>query len=76
MITVPRWDFESQGNYPTMPDTMVNPNDVLMTTCKYKNPDDSFIYFDKLTEDKMCFDFVLAWPAAEQRRPPLVVSWK
>lgn len=62
MVTVPAWDFRSQTTYEAAPDTVVNPGDVLMTTCKYQNPGDAFIYFGERTEDEMCFDFVLAWP--------------
>lgn len=62
MLTdVQDWDFNSQSG---MPATMtIRPGDVLRTTCTYRNPSDSFVYFGDRTEDEMCFNFVLAYPA-------------
>lgn len=61
LLDVQDWDFNSQSGRPS-PMT-IRPGDVLRTTCTYRNPSDSFVFFGDRTEDEMCFNFVLAYPA-------------
>ena len=64
LVDIPHWDFNSQTGAPAPDGLMVvNPGDVIRTTCTYDNPTDSVITFGERTEDEMCFNFVLAWPA-------------
>jgi hypothetical protein len=65
LMNVPSWDFNSQSGFPTP--TTIMPGDVLRTTCTYRNPSDDFVYFGERTEDEMCFNFVLAYPAGALR---------
>ncbi|AKF07469.1 hypothetical protein DB32_004618 [Sandaracinus amylolyticus] len=60
----PHWDFNAQtGWIPPGGSLVINPGDVLRTTCVYDNPTDAPIYFGERTEDEMCFNFVSAYPA-------------
>jgi hypothetical protein len=61
MVRVDNWDFNTQTSYPAP--MMILPGDVIETTCTYDNPGDSMVYFGERTEDEMCFNFVLAYPA-------------
>jgi hypothetical protein len=61
LVDVPNFSFDAQVNYPS--DTLVMPGDVLRTTCRFRNMDAQTVYFGERTEDEMCFNFVLAWPA-------------
>lgn len=63
VVQLPRWDFNAQTSYPA--DVTVMPGDVLRTTCTYDNPGSASVFFGENTEDEMCFDFVLAWPAGQ-----------
>nr|MDQ3035182.1 hypothetical protein [Myxococcota bacterium] len=64
LVDVPRWDFNSQTAYaPPGGALVVNPGDVIRTTCVFDNPDDTTVYFGERTEDEMCFNFVSAYPA-------------
>jgi len=61
VVDVKAWDFENQQGYPA--DVVVNPGDVVRTTCTYTNDTDRRVRFGERTEDEMCFDFVTVWPA-------------
>ncbi len=61
---VQAWDFNQQTGVAAPGGALViNPGDVLRTTCVYDNPTDTTIYFGERTEDEMCFNFVSAYPA-------------
>lgn len=55
------FDFQSQRAYASS--TVIQPGDVLRTTCTYENASDSHVTFGEKTEDEMCFDFLTVWPA-------------
>jgi hypothetical protein len=61
MLNVPSYSFDSQVSTPL--DMVLMPGDVLRTTCTYQNTTSATAYFGERTEDEMCFNFVLAWPA-------------
>lgn len=63
LVDVARWDFNSQTSIPA-PDgsIVVQPGDVLRTTCVYDNDTADLITFGERTEDEMCFNFVSAYP--------------
>lgn len=68
LVDVATYSFDAQVNYPS--DTLVMPGDRLRTTCRYRNPGARTIYFGERTEDEMCFNFVLAWPAGALANGP------
>ena len=51
------FDFEYQRSY--IMDTVLQPGDVLTTTCSYSEP----AVFGKGTNDEMCYFFSIHWPA-------------
>lgn len=55
------FDFQSQRSYPSS--LVVQPGDVLRTSCTYDNASDKRVTFGEKTEDEMCFDFLTVWPA-------------
>jgi mono/diheme cytochrome c family protein len=61
LVDVSNFTFDTQVTYPT--DTLLMPGDSLRTTCRYRNTTAQTVYFGERTEDEMCFNFVLAWPA-------------
>lgn len=64
LVDVPRWDFESQTSYPAPGGALViEPGDVLRTTCVYDNMGGDTVTFGERTEDEMCFNFLSAFPA-------------
>jgi len=65
MVNVESWDFNSQTGYATP--MVINPGDVIRTTCTYSNPTDTMVYFGDRTEDEMCFNFITAYPAGSLR---------
>lgn len=64
------WDFANQGYYPLESEVLVEPGDVLRTTCVYDNPGDSVVRSGERTEDEMCLNFLWVYPAppADYRR--------
>jgi len=66
LVDVGRWDFEGQTTYPS--EMIIQPGDVLKTSCTYDNPSNQRVFFGERTEDEMCFNFVTVWP------PPGLVS--
>jgi hypothetical protein len=64
LVDIGRWDFNGQTGYAAPNGALViQPGDVLRTTCTYDNGGDTDITFGERTEDEMCFDFVSAYPA-------------
>ena len=61
LVDVQHWDFNAQALYPSS--MLIQPGDMLRTTCVYDNDSDQMIWFGEATEDEMCFDFLLAYPA-------------
>jgi hypothetical protein len=61
VVNVERYSFDAQVPYRS--DVVVMPGDVIRTECRYNNPSNRMVYFGERTEDEMCFNFVLAWPA-------------
>ena len=64
LVDVPHWDFESQTSYaPAGGALVVNPGDMLRTTCVFDNLSEDMVTFGERTEDEMCFNFIAAYPA-------------
>lgn len=63
LLRVDPWDFDRQIQHPS--NTVLMPGDVLRTTCSWQNTSSRRIYFGEGTEDEMCFQFVLAYPAGQ-----------
>ncbi len=61
LMDVPSYSFDSQVSHPS--EMVLMPGDTLRTTCRYNNTTSQTVYFGERTEDEMCFNFVLAWPA-------------
>jgi hypothetical protein len=55
------FDFNSQINYPK--DVVIKPGDTLTTRCHYQNTTGDPVPFGDKTQDEMCYNFVMAWPA-------------
>jgi hypothetical protein len=64
LVEVERFDFENQRVYPNDPPFVINPGDMIRTTCTFSNPTADPIRFGERTEDEMCFNFVLLYPIA------------
>jgi hypothetical protein len=62
VVDVPQFDFNSQLMYLLDQELVLQPGEVLRTTCTYDNAGGSTVTFGEGTGDEMCFDFVLAWP--------------
>jgi hypothetical protein len=57
------FDFDYQKGYPANPPVVLNPGDSLATTCEYQNTSSNAIRFGPETEQEMCYNFVVAYPA-------------
>ena len=55
------FDFNDQAFYPS--DMVIHQGDVLTTTCSYENTTDQTVGWGEGSDNEMCFNFVLAWPA-------------
>jgi hypothetical protein len=62
VVDVPQFDFNSQLMYMLGSEIVVQPGELLRTTCGYDNPGATQVNFGEGTGDEMCFDFVLAYP--------------
>ncbi len=51
------FDFGYQRSY--LMDVLINPGDIINTTCTYSEP----VFFGLGTEDEMCYFFPVSWPA-------------
>jgi hypothetical protein len=55
--------FGEQKSYPLDPPIVVNPGDTLTTTCTFNNTTNRTVTFGESTNDEMCFNFALYYPA-------------
>ncbi len=55
------FSFEDQRIYP-LESKVLNPGDVVKTTCSYKNTTAKTVTFGENTDDEMCFNFVTYYP--------------
>lgn len=62
VVTVPAYSFDSQIYYPHDPGIVVQPGDVLRTTCTYDNTSGSSVGFGEGTAEEMCFNFATVYP--------------
>jgi hypothetical protein len=61
LVDVPNFDFDYQYSYETP--NVINPGDKLVTTCTYQNTTPGLVTFGPATENEMCYNFVIAYPA-------------
>ncbi|MEZ4405872.1 MAG: hypothetical protein R3A52_05300 [Polyangiales bacterium] len=61
LTDVTDYSFDAQVSRPS--DLVIMPGDRLRTVCRYDNVSSATVFFGERTEDEMCFNFVLAWPA-------------
>lgn len=58
------YDFNYQRAYaPPNGDIVLHPGDTISTDCHYTNPSARQVHFGETTQDEMCYNFVVAWPA-------------
>jgi hypothetical protein len=58
------FDFNFQRSYaPPAGEVVLRPGDTISTDCHYRNPTAVPIHFGEKTQDEMCYNFVVAWPA-------------
>ena len=74
LVNVPNFDFEYQYGYPTEPSVVINPGDTLTTTCDYDNTTAGAVGFGPATEQEMCYNFVVAYPASALTSLGLMVN--
>jgi hypothetical protein len=73
-VPVGTWSFDRQTHYPHSEVSpggsriLVEPGDVLKTTCYYTNPGTSAVGFGGKTTKEMCYDFLMVYPIDELRR--------
>lgn len=60
IVDVP-FDFDNQIPYAV--DVTVQPGDQIRTTCTFNNSSGGIVGFGARTEDEMCYNFVVAYPA-------------
>jgi hypothetical protein len=68
------WDFDTQKTYVLNPRRVVQPGEILRTTCTYANPGTTPVVFGAATTDEMCYNFVTAYPYAKAKQkcgPPI-----
>jgi hypothetical protein len=53
--------FREQHDYPTP--AIVHPGDTLTTTCTFENMSSTYVTYGPLTNNEMCYNFVIAYPA-------------
>jgi hypothetical protein len=61
LVDEPNFNFQFQHSYDSS--LVIQPGDVLRTSCTYDNASDARVTFGEKTEDEMCFNFVTVWPA-------------
>ncbi|MEM6996411.1 MAG: hypothetical protein AAF721_38255 [Myxococcota bacterium] len=59
---VETFTFENQRQYHNDPEVIVQPGELITTTCVFDNPTSETVHFGEGTGDEMCFDFLLAYP--------------
>jgi hypothetical protein len=57
------FDFHNQISYAVDPIAVMEPGDSITTTCSYQNTTPNKITYGEKTENEMCYNFVLAYPA-------------
>jgi len=62
IVDVDDFNFDNQVYYHHDPAFVLQPGDVLRTTCDYDNPTDSSVGFGEDTGDEMCFNFAMVYP--------------
>ena len=62
IVDVPAFNFDNQIYYEHDPPFVLQPGDILRTTCNYDNPTGSSVGFGEDTGDEMCFNFALVYP--------------
>ena len=62
LADVPAWNFYNQVYYPHLPAVVIEPGDILRTTCSYDNTTGQTVNFGEGTGDEMCFDFSIVYP--------------
>jgi hypothetical protein len=61
-IPIGEWNFDTQKTYFKRPRRVVQPTDVLRTTCWYSNPTGRAVGYGPATSDEMCYDFLIGYP--------------
>ncbi|HEY6559086.1 MAG TPA: hypothetical protein VI072_17500 [Polyangiaceae bacterium] len=56
------YNFDVQRTYLQRPRRVVQPNQVLRTTCWYSNPSPRAVGYGPATTDEMCYDFLIGYP--------------
>lgn len=69
LVDVQNYDFDNQAAFSV--DVTLGPRDRLKTTCRWSNPHDREVEFGGATDDEMCFNFILYYPAGQLRIPGL-----
>jgi hypothetical protein len=67
LSNVPAWDFNKQYHYPINERYQLNRGDALRTRCRYSNPTSRTVPFGPNTEDEMCYDFMMVYPASASK---------
>jgi hypothetical protein len=57
------FDFMHQVHYPQTPEIVLQPDDVIESTCTFDNTSDQAVGFGSSTTQEMCYNFVYAYPA-------------
>jgi len=60
---VPNYSFDYQISYEANPPVILHNGDKITTTCTFQNTTSIGVGFGPRTEDEMCYNFVIAWPA-------------
>jgi hypothetical protein len=61
IVSQPNWDFQTQLGYPAS--NVINPGDVIQTSCDWQNSTNAAVSFGEDTTDEMCFAFLAYYPA-------------
>jgi hypothetical protein len=56
------FDWGNQQSYPVAPDTIVEPDDTVVTRCVFENTGSSTVQWGEGTDDEMCFNFTMYYP--------------
>jgi len=62
VLALPSFDYDYQTTYPVAPEVVVQPGDVIRTTCTYDNPTDDAVTYGVTIDDEMCFNFLTVYP--------------
>ena len=61
VVDVPVWNFDEQRTYPV--DRDLAAGDAVETDCTWTNPTDSYVLPGSSTDDEMCAQALIVWPA-------------